>query len=274
MRHPRLGLLAALAAVSIAACDSSDSSDESDESWAPGDVFISVQVAASDDVSAKVFVTFSVSHAGVTGPTYHLLNRGDALTACVGAVCKPMTRDDEALRSASFVITGKTYFAELPFIAETPYTISLSRDGNVIAPNSVIALPVPFAILAPPSGLPVTDGQYVNVQWSPPNTPTNNAHASVDSSARCAHQGGAQSERRNSVGFQRPDTGTATVGVDEVFEGYVVRPPLPQAPVLRCDVVLEVEQGRNGTIDSAYKHGAIFARITRSVTIEYTPSQR
>ena len=273
MRHASLGRLAALAAVSIAGCDSSDSSDESDESWNPGDVFISVQVAASDDVIAKVFVTFSVSHAGM-GTTYHLLKRGDALSACVGAVCKPMTLNAEALRSASLVITGKTYFAELPFVAETPYTISLSRDGNVIAPNSVITLPVPFAILAPPSGLPVTDGQYVNVQWSPPNAPTNNAHASVDSSARCAHHGGAQSERRNALVFQRPDAGTATVRVDEVFEGYVVRPPLPQAPVLRCDVVLEVEQGRNGTIDNAYKHGGIFARITRSVTLDYTPSPR
>jgi hypothetical protein len=220
-------------------------------------------------------VTLSQGHAGARGVTYHLLSRGDALSACVAAVCKPMTIDADALRSASYVITGKTYFAELPFVAETPYTILLSRDGNIIAPNSVITLPVPFAILAPPSGLPVTDGQYVNVQWSPPNAPTNNAHASADSSARCAHHGGAQSERRNSIGFQRPDTGTASVRVDEVFEGYVVGPGgLPQAPVLRCDVVLEVEQGRNGTLDNAYSGGAIFARITRSVTLDYTPSQR
>jgi hypothetical protein len=49
---------------------------------------------------------------------------------------------------------------------------------------------------------------------------------------------------------------------------------LPQSPVLRCDFVLEVRQGRSGTIDPAFRNGSITARITRSVTVDYTPSQR
>ena len=69
MRRPGRGLLAALAAAIIAGCDSNDSSDEAAESWQPSEMFISVQVAASDDVIAKVFVTFSKSHAGITSPT-------------------------------------------------------------------------------------------------------------------------------------------------------------------------------------------------------------
>jgi hypothetical protein len=199
------------------------------------------------------------------------------LSACVGAVCEPLTRGPDQF---SYI---PSYVADLPYVGETPYTISLARGGDVVAPNTVITLPVPFTILAPPAGLSVTDGQQVTVQWSPRNNGDRanvpfdtNGRSSVDGEARCYHNGGAQSTRRDALESQRVDTGTATVSVDELFEeGYVVGiAPLPQAPVLRCDIVLQVTQGRNGTIDGAFKHGSFTAALRQSVTIEYTPSQR
>ena len=79
------------------------------------------------------------------------------------------------------------------------------------------------------------------------------------------------------LAFQRVDTGTATVSVDELLEeGYRAwrSGPLPQARVLRCDIMLEVRHTRSGTIDPAFKNGSIVAGFTRSVTLDYTPSQR
>jgi len=261
MRHARLGLLAALAAVSIAGCDSDDSSNDL-PLGKTSDVNFDVSIEATDDVTAKFSATFYIPGAG--GPIrrrYFVLNAGDALSACVGAVCKAMTREGRT----------ESYVADLPYVGETAYTISLSRQNDVSAPNTVITLPVPFTILAPPAGLSVTDGQQVTVQWSPPN----NGDAFVRGNARCDHQGGIQSERARSFADIRPDTGRAIVSVDENFAGSVFRPfPPPQAPVLRCDVVLEVRQPRVGTIDPAFKNGGISAGITRSVMIEYTPSQR
>ena len=161
MRHARLGLLAALAAVTIAGCDSSDSSNDI-PLGKTSDVSFGVSIEATDDVTAKVSARFYILGAGGPIPTRHfVLNTGDALSACVGAVCQPLTRGPPT-----------TYVADLPYVAETPCTISLSRQNDVSAPNSVITLPVPFAILAPPTGLPVTDGQQVTVQWSPPNNGT------------------------------------------------------------------------------------------------------
>ena len=274
MRHARLRLLAALAAVSIAGCHSSDDSDDV-APWKPSDIFISGLIEAADFETVKVSVGFVI--LSPVRDTYRLLNPGDALTVCVGAICRPLQRDP-TLRA-----NEHPYVADLPYVAETPYTISLSQENIVTAPNSVVTLPVPFTILAPPAGLSVTDGQQVTVQWSPPNNGVRanvpfdtNGRSSVDGDARCDHDGGAQSTRRDALEFQRVDTGTATVRVDELFEeGYKVGPgPLPQAPVLRCDIVLQVTEGRIGTIDSAFKHGSFPAVVRQSVTIEYTPSQR
>ena len=290
VRHLRL-LLEALAAVTIAGCHSSDSSDGGDvapepssdssddgapASWNPSDVYFHVDVEVADDVTAKIRADLRTLGPGPRFTIYHLLAPGDVLSACAGAVCKSLTRGPDQFSHPSYV-------ADLPYVGETPYTISLARRGEVVAPNTVITLPVPFTILAPPAGLSVTDGQQVTVQWSPPNNGDRanvpfdtNGSSSVHSDMRCYHDGGAQSERRHAVAFQRVDTGTATVRIDELFEeGYVVGiAPLPQAPVLRCDIVLQVTQARNGTIDGAFKHGSFTAALRQSVTINYTPSQR
>lgn len=269
-RSIRLRVVAALGAVAVAACDSSDGVDLGSEPWNLATGFIVVRVAASDEVTAKVFVSLSETHGGTRGVTQHLLPRGDVLTACVEAACRPMTIiDSDTLRSTSFV-NSKTYFAELPFVAESPYTISLSRDGNNIAPSSVISLPVPLTILAPAPGVSATDGQQVAVQWSPPN-----GNSIVRGNAHCVHQGGLESERVAIFAARSPDTGMAIVSIDDMLGGSIVRPsPPPQTPVLRCDVVLEIEQVRVGTLASAYAGGNLSASFRRSVTIEYTPSQR
>ena len=89
-----------------------------------------------------------------------MLDTGDALSACVGGCVQAYDARPGAV--------SDRYVADLPYVAETAYTISLSRRNDVSAPNTVITLPVQFTILAPAAGLLVTDGQTITVQWSPP----------------------------------------------------------------------------------------------------------
>ena len=119
MRRARIGLIAALAAVSIAGCDSSD--DGAQESWNPSDMYINARVEAANEVTARISVDFSKGY--LIHPTHHLLTPGDVLSACVGAVCTPLT-----LESRAPGLISKTYVADLPYVAETAYTISLARQ--------------------------------------------------------------------------------------------------------------------------------------------------
>jgi hypothetical protein len=111
--------------------------------------------------------------------SHYSLTGGDALSACVRAECRPLARD----------LMSQNYDAELPYVAETPYVISLTRQVAASVPNSVVTLPVPFAILAPPLGLRVTDGEHVTVQWSPVGA---DEVVGIDGEARCDHEDGAR----------------------------------------------------------------------------------
>ncbi len=168
MRHLGLGLLAASLALTIAGCDSSNdySSDDEAPVVSTSEMRLGASFKANDAVfeaDGTVEVTGSLCFPFYGGPTTarpcYLLRQGEALNACVAATCALMTRDP-AIRQ---------YNADLPYIAEAAYTMSFSRRDDVSAPNSVVTMPVPFTILAPPAGFPITDGQTVTVQWSPPN---------------------------------------------------------------------------------------------------------
>jgi hypothetical protein len=143
-----------LLATVVGACSGGDTADSSEggQDGTPittREMHISAYVEADDDLTAEISVTL---HNGdpLFGTTF-LLSGGDALSACVGAQCSPLVREP----------AFTNYEAALPYAAEMPYTISLARANGVSAPNSAVALPVPFAILAPVPGLSVTDGDTI-----------------------------------------------------------------------------------------------------------------
>ena len=232
MRHARLGLLAALAAVSIAGCHSSDSSDESSvdpttrtsnvssADLRPSDMRISGDVlqclsttpitipdcTGTDDVS--VLAVFYLYYPA--GQKHVRLGEGDALTFCVGSVCKPMARPTVP----RVFLPDYRYEATLPYVAETAYTISFSRHGDAIAPNTTVTLPVPFTILTPPAGLTVTDGQVIDVLWSPSGVErTTNAAGQ----AHCDHPSGETTTRGLTLLFRSLDPGAIRFNVDDIM---------------------------------------------------------
>ena len=294
MRHARRGVLAALAAVSIAGCHSSDSSDDSSvepptSSVEPptssvdsspstaglktSELRINGFLWATDDVTVLALADFwskAVFDADDDGTV--VLGEGDTLTACVGSVCQPMMRRQT---DASY----KPYEATLPYVADTAYTISFSRRDDASAPNTTITVPVPFTILTPPAGLAVTDGQAIAVLWSPSGVERDTSAAVR---ALCDHVSGEQTSRGLGLLFRSQDTGAAAFNMDQLmsrraFLSDDVNRPLtePVDPrVVGCRIEIEVSTVRRGVPDSAFEDGTVTSRIVRSVTLDYTPSQR
>ena len=261
MRHATLGLLAALAAATIAGCDSSDSSDESSADLRTSEMVIDGFVFATDDVTATVFAYLYYP----AGQKTVSLGGGDAFTACVGSVCKPMAypatpRGPSVMR----------YEATLPYVAETAYTISFSRGDEVSAPNTAVTLPVSFTILTPAAGLTVTDGQAIDILWSPSGVERD---TSVEGRAHCDHPNGEKTDRSAWLHFRSQDTGAITFNMNDIMSKTPV--PLPGNPlVVGCRIELEVSTARRGIPDSAFQGGSITSGIVRSVALQYTPSQR
>lgn len=222
-------------------------------------MYISATVEAEDDVTAEISV--SLHNGDPLFGTYFQLTGGDTLSACVGAQCSPFTSDS----------LGSEYQAELPYAAETTYTISLTRAAGASAPNSVVDLPVPFAILAPVPSLRVTDGDNVTVQWAPAGA---SEVVDVWAETRCDHQHSLSpailpSVRRGRLA-ENVDTGTLVADVDTILDSGWMLFPWGE-PVLRCEIAIEVLHQRVGTIDTLFGGGSIRALVSREVTLDYTP---
>jgi hypothetical protein len=252
VRRFGLGLPATLAALIIAACDSNGSSDDEGANPPTIDIQLGANVESPDGVTVDIEVFFYWPYF-----EYLRLGEGNTLTACAGTACTPLTRN------------FAEYEASLPYVAETAYTISLSRRDDVSAPNTFVTLPVPFTILAPAAGSQVTDGQTITLQWSPPGI---NTRTSASGFAECEHPSGETTSRVISLlRAGDPDSGTVSFSMAQIMSP---RPwPTPRDPnVERCDVELTVRMGRTGVADSAFRAGShIYSSIERSVTIEYMP---
>jgi hypothetical protein len=226
-------------------------------------MYISATVEAKDDVTAEVFVML---HDGdpLFGTSF-LLTGDDTLRACVGMQCNPLT----------LVAGGAAYVADLPYAAETAYTISLARTAGPSAPNSVVALPVPFAILAPAPDLRVTDGDSVTVQWGPAGA---DDIVDVLSETRCKHENRSLfiPVLLTSVRLWRlaenVDSGAVLADVDTILDsGWSLFSW--DDPIVRCDIVIEVVHKRVGTIDPAFGGGSMVGLVSRKVELEYTPAR-
>lgn len=264
MRRLRLRILASTllaTAVAVSACsDGGTSSSDGGERGTPiatSEMQISASVEAEDDVTAEISVTLYDGKLGTL-----LLTGGDALSACVAAQCGPLTRDS----------LSSEYVAELPYVAETAFTISLTRATGASAQNSVVTLPVPFTILAPAPGLKVTDGDSVTVQWAPTGADDD---VDVWAETRCYHENRSlfipvlmPSVRRGRLA-ENVDSGTIVTDVDTILDsGWMLFPW--DDPIVRCDIAIEVFHERVGTVDSSLG-GGIVGRVSRKVTLDYTP---
>ena len=126
----------------------------------------------------------------------------------------------------------------------TTITIALSRSDGGNAPNSQVTMPEPVNLTAPVAGEAATAGDTLVVSWSPSGTA--DQIQIVLRSVQCTRPGAGATQTASVVG----DPGTAKVLIDP---GLL--PPLN--PGEQCDVDVQVQRARLGTVDPAYAAGGV-----------------
>jgi hypothetical protein len=137
----------------------------------------------------------------------------------------------------------------------TAITVALTRGDGGNAPNSLVTMPEPIDVTAPVSGALATAGANLAVTWTPSGTP--DEIRILLRTVLCSRPGAGTTQTATVVG----DPGSATVLIDPDL-----LPPLN--PGEQCDVDVQVQRVRYGTVDPAYAAGGtIQARQLATVTI-------
>jgi len=127
-------------------------------------------------------------------------------------------------------------------------TIALSRKDGGGAPSSVVTMPEAVDLTAPAAGAIKTAGEDLLVTWMPSGT--TDEMQIVMRSAQCTRPGAGSAVTTAVVG----DPGSATVLVDPQL-----LPSLASGEL--CEVDVQVQRVRHGTLDPAYAAGgSILAR--------------
>ena len=174
---------------------------------------------------------------------------GDALSVSAAGQDKPMRWSLSPLGSGYYAAS----LTELD--PGTTITIALSRTDGGNAPDSHVTMPEPLVLTAPEAGLIESAGNSLEVNWSPSGTA--DQIKVVLRSVVCTRPGAGAVQTVSVVG----DPGTATVTINP---GLL--PPLN--PGEQCEVGVQVQRVRLGTVDPAFAAGgAIQARQLDEVRI-------
>jgi hypothetical protein len=257
--------LAALCCLALAAACSDKNSSSGGEGGMPiptSAMHITARVDAQDGSSANVSVTLDDGRLLLATTTYTLTG-GDALRACVLGSCKPLTRS-----SILGELLADSYKNTFPFVADVEYSVQLTRTAGAPASSSV-TLPPLFDITMPARGTQFTDGDIFTVAWWPPGT---GAHVDARASTSCTHTDGEKTLMPGVSPGDPDGDGRADISVDELLRhlDFFRR---TSAPVRDCEIQVEVQHSRSGTIDSVFAGGAIRGSQTRSLSLTYVPSR-
>lgn len=251
--------LLSLALIAVAGCSSKNSSSGGANGAPIGteDMHFNASVEASDDTTAKVRVW--LNDGRVLFPTKYHLTGGDTLTACVLGTCTGLGYD----------LILVTYEAELPYVADQDYTISLNRGTatGTSAPGSSVTLPPPFQITLPVDGEQVTDDSIVLVAWSPIGS---GDPVRTETTGTCRHEDGALTVAPGGIVIDFDRDGVAEVSIDDLLQTVEILAE-STTPVQRCAITIDVIHGRTGNVASAYAGGFFVGRTVRSVSLTYLP---
>lgn len=157
--------VAAIAAFTLLGCKETTSS----EFIRTGGIAALISATAESGDSSKVHVELRVG--GAQSNTYVILQGGDDLTAKVGTETKDLQAVDEGVYEGTFANGGKV-----------DITVSLDRDEDEDAPDSIATLPASFTIAQPqPEDVLSRADDGLFIAW----TPVENAEGTINLSGVC-----------------------------------------------------------------------------------------
>ena len=250
-----LGLAAA--ALTLQACGDPKSSSTSGPDGGPvptSQMTIDMTVESSDLSTAVVRA--NLNDGRVAGTSYRL-DGGDFFRACVSGVCRTMADNDS--------ITSPDYIARFDYQSSVDYVVSFNRQEAQNAPDSRVALPQAFTIVSPANRQQVTDGETVQVTWTPTGAP---ARARLGYSAECTHVSGSNSFSSGTLSTDTNADGREPFRVDEIVSAVGTVSP---SRITRCSIDLIVRHELEGRVDPAFNRGTAFGILSREVNVDYVP---
>ena len=215
---------------------------------------IDLTVESNDLLTAVVRA--NLNDGRVAGASYRL-DGGDFFRACVGGVCRNMADNDS--------ISSPDYIARFDYVSNVDYVVSFNRQQDRNAPDSRVALPPTFTIVSPANRQQVTDGETVQVTWSPTGAP---ARATLGYEADCTHLSGSNSFSVGTLSTDSNADGRESFRVDEIVSLAATNSP---SRITRCSIDLIVRHELQGRVDPAFNRGTALGILSREVNVVYIP---
>ena len=252
------GILALAALVTLLqACGDPKSSSTSGPDGGPvptSKITIDLRVEADDSNIAVVRANLNDGRS--LGSSYRL-DGGDFLRTCFMGVCRSMADNDS--------VTSPDYIARFAYQPGVDYIVSFNRQQAQNAPDSRVTLPPAFTIVTPASHQQVTDGETVQVSWSPTGAP---ARVSLSYDADCTFQSGSHGFSSGTLSSDSNADGRESVGIDPVV---TFASSNEKSSITRCSIDVTVSHQLQGRIDPAFDTGTAVGIVSRVVNLDYIP---
>jgi hypothetical protein len=253
-----------VAALILQACTTQSSSTGNDGDPVPtGSMNLEARIDASDASVAIVSIQVNDGHA-----VQYRLDGGDYFKACVSGQCKNLI-DDRSQLGAYIPFFEIGYANRFDFWSDTDYVLSFNRPDAKSAPNSRVSLPASFTIDTPANQQLVTDGEVVQVAWSPSGA---RDAVTVYSTAHCRHYDGRTTRTDKFTQADVNADGRENVRIDDLI-AQARAAQVSISAIQNCDVDVEVTHERYGIIDPAFRGGYILGVVSRKVRLNYLPSR-
>ncbi len=243
--------------LTVQACSDPKSSSTSGPDGGPvptSRMTINMTVESSDLRTAVVRANLNDGRA--VGSSYRL-DGGDFFRACVSGVCRNMADNDS--------ITSPDYIARFDFQSSVDFVVSFNRQGAANAPDSRVALPPTFTIVTPANLQQVTDGEIVQVTWSPTGAP---GRATLSYEAECTFVSGPNSFSGGALSTDTNADGRESVRIDDIVSFAATN---STSRITRCSIDFIVRHERQGRIDPAFNNGTALGIVSREVNVDYIP---
>src|SRR5262245_51162804 len=249
-----LSLGAAALATLLLACGGPESSSTSGPNGGavPTDRISMYLTVESTDLGLAV-VRANLNDGKALGNSFRL-DGGDYLRACVGSTCRNMADNDS--------IFTPDYIARFDFLPGVDYVVSFNRQQDRNAPDSRVTLPPAFTIVTPANHQQVTDGDVVQVSWSPSGAP---ARVAMDYTADCTFLSGQHIISTGTLNDDANGDGREPVNIDPIIT--FVRTGATST-LTRCSIDVFVRHKLQGRVDPAFDHGTAEGITLRKVNLD------